>query len=71
MKVDQKLPPTPIPSPQGGRGGASLSPHRLMPRPKPSALQPAPGALRLPHPSMWEGWGVGANRPDCTYRRAA
>jgi hypothetical protein len=46
-------PPTPIPSPQGGRGGASTRPKRQTVK-----------SGRLPPPSVGEGWGGGAPRQN-------
>ena len=55
---DLRQPPTPIPSPQGGRGGAlsrTKRPHVM--------------ARHLPPPLVGEGWGWGATRR--THGRAA
>jgi hypothetical protein len=55
-------PPTPIPSPQWGRGGSF--------RPA-SRFAPAVWAGRLPPPSVGEGRGGGASRRKSFDRRAA
>jgi hypothetical protein len=53
-------PPTPIPSPQMGWGGAACL-----------TVQPAPSrqTLHLPHPFVGEGWGGGAIRRQTFDRR--
>jgi hypothetical protein len=51
MTLDR--PPTPIPSPQRGRGGASIPTLRIFT----DGL-----SKRLPPPAVGEGWGGGAAR---------